>query len=139
MGCATRTTWLLLLACVCPSAHAAVCPVPSAAHPTLGHAVDDGACSVVALSAATFAESLRLVRSVDLTGAGSEASVIEGRIEIGGLVQVGLAGLSIANGCPEPGLRILDGAVVSAADVDVRSALVPCPALPDVLFRDGFE
>lgn len=139
MGSAIKTTWLLLLACLSPAAHAVVCPVPSGAHPTVRHAVDDVACTVVALSATTFAESLRLGRSVDLTGAGSDASVIEGRIEVAGLVQVGLAGLSIANGCPEPGLRILDGAVVAATDVDVRSALVPCPALPDVLFRDGFE
>ena len=118
---------------------AVACAVPGPSHGTIQQALDDAACASIELAAANYAESLRIARSLTITGAGSAATAIQGRIEIIGLAQVSLTGLSIRNGCPAPGLRVLDGADVTAADVKIAAAALPCPALSDTLFRNSFE
>ncbi|HET9484922.1 MAG TPA: hypothetical protein VFO79_13265 [Xanthomonadales bacterium] len=116
-----------------------MCSVPSAQHDSIGAAVADGTCTGVALAAGSFAESVLIARSLDLAGSGSGTTTIEGRVEITGPVVVSIAGFSLVNGCAGAGLRVLAGADVSATDVELSPALVPCPAFADPLFRDGFE
>ena len=132
----------ILLACVSGAPApvlAAACAVPSGQHAGIQQAVDDPACTSVVLTAGSYPESTRIRRNVDLVGAGSGATVVEGRIEVVGSVTVALSGFSIANGCAEAGLDISDGSAVSVQDVAIDSALLPCPALSYPVFRDGFE
>jgi hypothetical protein len=117
----------------------AACPVPSAQHATIQQAADDSACSTVVLSAGAFPESTRIRRSVGVAGAGSGSTAVEGRIEIVGNIAVALSGFSIANGCTESGLEVSGGASVSAQDVAVVTALLPCPDISYPIFDDGFE
>jgi len=53
---------------------AAVCPVPSTSHPTIQEAVDDFACTEVAIASGTFVEEVTIGRDLDLRGASTPSS-----------------------------------------------------------------
>lgn len=125
---------------VVPSVVPAVeCVVPGSAHPTLRSALDDSACSSVVLAAGVYADFARVSRSLHVSGAGSDATVVQGRVEVAGPVEVSIGGLAIANGCAMAGLRVLGGASVSVRDLKISAAPVVCPAASFVILEDGFE
>jgi len=124
------------------TALADVCNIPSAPHPTIQAAVDDLACTEIVLAAQTFAESVTLTRDLELRGASSTATVIEGRVVVeGGSTQVAIRDLEVNGsapsvaGCFNEALVAQGGARVSATDVVVING----DGEACVLFRDGFE
>ncbi len=75
-------------------AAAATCNVPSAPHPTIQAAVDDIGCAPIVIAAGTYSESVVIARTVNLTGAGSDQTFIQGQVQVtSGTVH--LAGLHI--------------------------------------------
>lgn len=129
---------LVVALCLAKAAGAAVCAVPSGTHATIQSAVDDAACTSVALATASYAESVQIRRSLAIVGVASPASLLDGRLQIlGATTVVTLSGLGLRNGCTAPALAIGPGAHVASTDVHIAPAALPCPELR--LFRDGFE
>jgi hypothetical protein len=119
---------------------AILCSQPSASHPTLQQAVDDPACTVIELAAQSYPEQLQISRSLTLTGTGPLSSTVDGPILIQGpSIEVAMASIGIRNGCPQPGLRVRSGALVSPINVRVSTEAIECPPLPDMIFADQFE
>jgi len=123
----------------CP---AAVCTVPSAAHPTIQEAVNDLACTEIDIDAGSFFEEVVVARDLDLGGASSATTVVEGRVVVeGATTQVALRDLTIdasgptAAGCFDQALLSRGGAQLGASDVIVLNG----GGDACVLFRDGFE
>jgi hypothetical protein len=119
-----------------------VCTVPSAPHPTIQEAVDDLACTEVVLAAQTFTESVVVGRDLDVGGASSATTVIEGRVVVeGATTQVDLHDLTIdasapsVAGCFPVALVARNGAQISALDIVVVNG----DGEACVIFRDGFE
>ena len=135
----------LLAALWSQSAAAAPCTVPTIAHPTLGAAVRDVACTTIQLAAGTFAENVVVARDLAIEGAGSGLSIVAGPIEIvGAASDVTLAGLSLDGtaagvaGCWPSLLRATGGARLEASDdVGVTNSGISSGACR--LFVDGFE
>ena len=133
----------LFAALLCAAtARAAVCTVPSAPHPTVQVAVDDLGCTEIVLGAQTFTESVTIDRSLELGGASSTATIIEGRVLVeGASTQVTLRDLAVDGsapsvaGCFKEALVAEGGAQLSANDVVV----VNSDGEACLLFRDGFE
>ncbi len=126
-----RGVLLLLLPLLFSASAAAQCLVPSAAYPSIQSAVDDGACSGITVAAGVFGESLLIQRDLSLRGAGSDATLLEGNVEItAGLLD--LTGLHIAG--MTDALKVHSGAEVSAFDVEVLDGQAAT-----LLFADGFE
>jgi hypothetical protein len=124
------------------TALAAVCLVPSGSHPTIQAAVDDPTCTEVVLAAQVFVESVTVDRSLQLRGARSAATTVEGRVVVEGAttqVQLGQmtvdAGAPSVAGCYGEALESSGGARVSGSDLKVRNA----DGDGCLLFRDGFE
>jgi len=116
---------------LCPASQAATCNVPSAPHPTIQSAVDDGTCTEINVAAGTFAEAPVIARTLSLQGAGSGQTFIQGRVEVAaGAVQ--FTGLHISAG--GEALLAHSGGEVAGFDLEVVSGLVETP-----LFADGFE
>ena len=70
---------LLLLLWLAPAGRAAApCSVPSASHPTIQAALDDDSCDPVGVGPGTFDESLQIDRSVEIVGAGTTSTIIDG-------------------------------------------------------------
>ena len=82
---ARRALWLapVLAAATSAGGAAIICEVPTD-RPTIAAAVADPACATIVLPAGTFHESVRIERALELGGAGSDATTIEGRIEVSG-------------------------------------------------------
>ena len=127
------------------AAWGAVCPVPSAGHPTIGSAVRDPACTTVQVAAGTFAESAEIGRDLELAGAGSAATVVAGRLLVTGATSdVTISGLSVDTtgagvaGCWPRALEALAGAEI-AAGPDVEVLHTATGGLSCRLFADGFE
>lgn len=119
---------------------AILCSPPSASHPTLQQAVDDPVCTIIELAAQAYPEQIQISRSLTLTGTGPLSSTVDGPILIQGpSIQVAMASIGIRNGCPQPGLRVQSGALVSPVDVRVSTDAIECPPLPDPIFSDRFE
>lgn len=119
---------------------AILCSPPSASHPTLQQAVNDPVCTTIELAAQAYPEQIEIRRSLTLTGAGPLSSTVDGPILVQGLsIQVAMASLGIRNGCPQPGLRVQAGALVSPANVRVSTSAIECPPPPDLIFADRFE
>ena len=130
-----RSTRPLLLAAVMlvgvTPAGAATCNVPSATHTDIQTAVDDIGCAPIVIAAGTFIESVMIARSVNLTGAGSGQTFIQGQVQISdGTVHLAGIHLSAAG----EALWVHSGAEVSGFDLVVVSGLVETP-----IFTDGFE
>jgi hypothetical protein len=110
---------------------AATCNVPSGTHPDIQTAVDDIGCAPIVIAAGTFIESPVIDRSVNLTGAGSGQTFIQGQIQVtAGTVH--LDGMYIA--AAGEALWSHSGAEVSGFDLVVTSG-----AVSTVIFTDGFE
>jgi hypothetical protein len=111
---------------------AATCNVPSAPHPNIQAAIDDIGCAPIVIAAGTYSESVAVARSVNLTGAGSDQTFIQGQVQItSGTVH--LAGLHITG--PADALWAHSGAEVSGFDLEVvNGEITETP-----LFADGFE
>ena len=138
------TVGLVAAAFLCCEAVATadVCGVPSGSYPSIQAAVDTPLCTEVVLAAQTFRESVAVPRSLELRGASSETTIIEGQVIAHGAGNVlvvedltvdgsapGVWGsfaeaLLAANGAKIHGLRL---AVINAA-TDVHP-----------IFADGFE
>ena len=121
---------------------ATVCPVPSVPHPTIQEAVDDLACSEVTIAAGTFVEEVNIGRDLDVVGASSATTIIEGRMVVeGAAIQVDVHDLTIdasslsAAGCFTGALLSRSGAHLSANGVvAINGDGDAC-----LLFQDGFE
>jgi len=121
------------------------CPVPTTAHPTVGAAVRDGACTTVALASGTYGENVVIARDVAVSGAGSTTTVIEGRIRIVGAgVDVALASVavdgtaSLVAGCWSDAVTVSGGAhLVNGPDVVVSQTTALAGACR--IFVDDFE
>jgi|GEM_PF-7008293 len=119
---------------------AILCSPPSASHPTLQQAVDDPVCTIIELAAQAYPEQIAISRSLTLTGTGPLTSTVDGPILVQGpSTQVAMASIGIRNGCPQPGLRVQTGALVSPVNVRVSTEAIGCPPPPDLIFKDRFE
>ena len=131
-------TCLVLCALCASSALADVCTVPSAPHPTIQAAVDDGACTEVVLVAQATVESVAIPRSLLLRGGSSATTAILGQVTVtGNATEVTLQDLKVdGGGCSPVALDVTGGAqVTSQSDVVVvNSPDGPCP-----IFANGFE
>ena len=113
------------------SAPAATCNVPSAPHPTIQAAVDDIGCAPIIIAAGTYAGTVVIARTVNLTGAGSDQTFVQGQVQVtSGTVH--LSGLHIT--APADALWAHSGAEISGFDLEVVNGAVEPP-----LFADGFE
>lgn len=119
-----------------------VCAVPSAPHPTIQSAVDDLSCTEIVLAAQTYTESVTIARSLELRGASTATSIVEGRVVVeGASIVVAARDLTIDGsapsvaGCFREALVTDGGAQLSANDVVVING----DGDACLLFRDGFE
>lgn len=118
------------------SIQAATCTVPSGPHPTIRAALDDGTCTEIVVAAGEFPESPMVGRSLTLTGAGSDQTIIQGQVVVqAGSVLLQTLGIQTTSGSYQDALQVADGAEVSGVDLVVVNG----GALVDVLFADGFE
>lgn len=129
---------LALVGFCAPAAFASVCPVPTVAHPSIQAAVDDAACTEIGLSAKVFAESVAVVRGLELRGDSSATTIIEGKVTVtGAATEVTLQDLRVeGGGCFPVALDVSGGAQVTRGQdiVVVNAAGGDCP-----IFTDGFE
>lgn len=123
-------------------AGAAVCQVPSGPYPTIQSAVDAPACTEIELAAQTFHESVVIARGLELRGASSPTTVIEGQVTVqGGSTQVALQDLTVDGSAPGVGgtsseaLLVEGGAEVNGLRIVVLNAAEDLLAV----FADGFE
>lgn len=130
--CAGAALWPLLAG---PSG---ACSVPGT-HAKIQQAIDDPACTTIALQDQTYAESVRIARSLTLAGPSGSAATVQGLLRVTGAgTEVQLRDLRVENGCAGEAMDVGFGAQVDASRVvAVRSAALPCPPLP--IFADGFE
>lgn len=136
--------WLFSVAvglCWATIAVAAVCNVPSGAHPTIQAAVDDAGCTEVVLAARVFGESADVGRSLTVTGASATTTTVEGRFVVtGATTDVALNNLTVnaaapsTAGCYSEGLDVTGGARLTSNALVVINGDGACP-----LFSDGFE
>jgi hypothetical protein len=131
--------FLLALAILCvPPASADVCTVPSAPHPSIQAAVDDGACTEIVLAAQVFSQSVAVTRSLVLRGDSSSTTVIRGQVTVtGGTTEIALQNLQVnGGGCFSVALDVGDGAQVTSQQdlVVLNDAGGGCQ-----IFSDGFE
>jgi hypothetical protein len=130
---------------VAGAAWSAVCPVPSAGHPTIDSAVRDPICTTAQLAAGSFAESVAIDRDFALVGAGPAASVVAGPVRVTGsssdvtisALRVDTTGTGVA-GCWPRALEAVAGAELAAGpDVEVLHTAMGSGLCR--LFTDGFE
>ena len=116
------------------------CAVPGS-HATIQEAADDLACTSIALADQTYPESVRIARSVSLTGPGAGIAVLEGRLEAVGVSTVlTVTDLRVESGCRPVAVEALAGARIEGVRLDtVSSSASPCPAFAFEIFADGFE
>jgi len=133
-------SFALALAVLAPPLHAQDCTVPGS-HTTIQEAIDDPACMAITLSAQTYAESIRIPRSVDLVGPVTGGAVVQGLVlMVGTGTEVGLQNLRVENGCLPNALRTTSGATMIGTNLEVvRLVALPCPQTADTIFADGFE
>jgi len=95
----------------------------------------------ITLSAQTYAESIRIPRSVDLVGPVTGGAVVQGLVlMVGTGTEVGLQNLRVENGCLPNALRTTSGATMIGTNLEVvRLVALPCPLTADSIFIDGFE
>ena len=110
---------------VAPGAAAGGCTIPGS-HATIQAAIDDPSCALINVAAGTFNESLNITRSLDIVGAGTTSSIIDGgqlTIHIGGPTAhtVGLRDLTVtgANGTGGGGGFQIEEAAHAVSLVDV--------------------
>ena len=124
------------------SAEAAFCQVPSASHPTIQAAVDDGSCTEIVLAAQIFEEPVLIPRDLVLRGTSTSTSVIAGQVTVqGGTTRVTLEDLTVdatiqgVAGTVDTALQVLGGAEVTTDSVVVHNSAVDLWTI----FVDGFE
>jgi len=119
---------------VCPLGRAATCQVPSDGYTTIQAAVDDPSCTEIVLAVQVYEESPVVARSLTLSGAGSGATFVAGRVEVtAGAVEVRELEIRTPPGTEWEGLLVHSGAAVRGFDLVVVSGR-ECS-----LFADGFE
>lgn len=122
---------VVIVAGVSTPAMAATCNVPSGSHPDIQTAVDDIGCAPIIIAAGTYAGTVVIARTVNLTGAGSDQTYLQGQVQVtSGTVH--LSGLHIT--APADALWAHSGAEVSGFDLVVLNGDSEPP-----LFADGFE
>lgn len=136
--------WMLVWFCS-QSAVADSCSVPTTAHPTIGAAVRDGACTSIQLAAGNYPENLLLSRDVAIEGVSANMTTLAGTVEAAGVAtDVSLARISLdgtaagVSGCWPSLLQTRAGARL-AADEDVEVTNSGIATSPCRLFIDGFE
>ena len=121
----------------------ATCLVPED-RDTISAAVADPLCDIIQLGAATFPESLTFSRSVTLSGAGIDNTVINGLLTVSDASVVQISDMEIngsgavPNGsvCQSGTIEVLIGGLLRTSNVRVRPGLTgDC----DSIFSDGFE
>lgn len=124
------------------AAFAAVCNVPSAPHPAIQDAVDDLSCTEIVLAAQAYTESVTIDRSLELRGASTATSIVEGRVVVeGASIVVAARDLTIDGsvpsvaGCFREALVTDGGAQLSANNVVVVNG----DGDACLIFGDGFE
>ena len=138
----TAFLFLCALCAVAPPSWAAVCQVPSGAHPTIQSAVDDAGCTEIELAEHTFVESVTIPRDIIIRGASTQSTVIAGQVVAEGVnTEVVLQDVTVdastqgVGGMFPTGLHASAGAEVSPSNVVVRNSLMDLWTL----FVDGFE
>ena len=119
---------------------AQTCTVPGS-HTTIQGAVDDRACATITLADQVYPESIVISRSLTVAGPAAGVAVVQGLVLITGSgTLVTLRDLKVENGCVPDALRASKGAKLTGDNLQVeRSAGLPCPAITDTIFADGFE
>ncbi len=124
------------------SAVAAVCQVPSAPHPTIQSAIDDGTCTEIELASQVFEESVLIARDLTIGGSTTSSSTIAGQVTVqGGATQVTLENLTVDGtiqgvaGTFDVALQVIGGAELATNSVIVLNSVVD----PWTVFVDGFE
>jgi hypothetical protein len=117
---------------VASAATAATCTVPSAGFPDIASAVADPSCTEIVVAAGSFSGALNIARTLSLTGAGSDATFVEGGIEVSA-GEVALQGFHLTGA--DAALDVHSGAEVATADVVVIAGAFE----PSLIFADGFE
>lgn len=110
---------------------AATCNVPSVTYSDIQAAVDDIGCAPIVIAAGTYPGTVVIARTVNLTGAGSDQTYLQGQVQIASGT-VHLAGLHIT--APVDALWAHSGAEVSGFDLVVLNGDSEPP-----LFADDFE
>ena len=119
----------------------ATCLVPED-RDTISAAVADPLCDIIQLGAATFPESLTFSRSVTLSGAGIDNTVINGLLTVSDASVVQLSDMEIngavPNGsvCQSGTIEVLIGGLLQTSNVRVRPGVI---GACDTIFSDGFE
>jgi hypothetical protein len=116
--------------------------VPTGPYPTIQSAVDNPACTDIVLAAQSFEESVSISRDLELRGASSSTTVIEGQLTVlGGTTQVALEDLTIDGsasgvaGSFTEALLVEGGAEVNGQGIVVLNSATDLLAI----FADGFE
>jgi len=121
---------------------AAVCQVPSGPYPTIQSAVDNPACTEIELAAQTFHESVVVARVLELRGASSPTTVIEGKLTVqGGSTRVVLEDLTVDGSASGVAGSFTDALLVEGGAEVNGLRIVVLNAAEDLLavFADGFE
>ena len=130
------TLWLA--AVLSSPAVAGTCDVPDSSYPTIQSAVDDPACTDLVLAAQAFPESVRVPRTLAITGAGA-STVVAGFLRAhGNDTVVTVSDLKVEASCARGSLQSWTGGEIFAENVEaVSSTTFDCPG--DPIFADGFE
>ncbi len=132
----------LVAAAVAP---AAVCPVPSAGHPTIDSALRDPICTTAALGVHVFEENVVVERDFVLQGGGPSISVVAGTLRTVGIgtsltlgaVRVDGTGAGVA-GCGAAVVEATTGSeILGGPDVEVDAGGVTGGECR--IFVDGFD
>lgn len=124
------------------AAFAAVCNVPSAPHPMIQDAVDDISCTEIVLGAQIFEESVTIHRSLEVRGASSTTTIIEGRVVVEGApTQVTLRDLTVDGSAPSVAGCFIEALVAEGGALLRANAVIVVNGDGEacLLFRDGFE
>lgn len=133
-------TAALILAFAGSSLAQVVCHVPGT-YSAVQAAVDDPTCSIISLQSRTYAESVRIGRTVEI-GAPPARAILNGRFTVvGSGIDVIVSNLTVRNGCNPSAMTVTDGSHLEVRGVlEVqRRDLEPCPEVIGGLFADGFE
>ena len=120
----------------------ASCPVPSGTHPTIQAAVQDPGCTEIEIESQTYIESVTIGRSLSISGVSSAASIIAGRVEIGGAATVvSLADLTVDGSDPAVAGCFFEAVDVGGGARMLGSNIIVVNSDGDacLIFGDGFE
>ena len=130
----------VLLMIALTSAHAAVCTVPGA-YGSIQSAVNDSDCTDIQVAEGTYQGSVIVSRTLNLVGAGSGLTTIQGGVTASGnSTNLVFQGFQILNGCPGSAISSNGAAMVAGFDIIAENSDgIQCYGEQDLIFSDGFE